>query len=390
MARTYANHHPAATSAQWSLKLLTQREHALLMGRAATGIYAALRVLVPEGAMVGIPANTCYIVLWAVLRAGCLPVLLDIDPTTGNLPPQPDTRGHALRAIIPCHMYGLPAPMRELCAWADARGIVVIEDAALALGATVDGRPAGAWGAASVVSFGAGKIVDHGVGGAVLVNDARLDAEIGKLRARMPVWDDRLIEGTNGWNALYWALHQYEERNPGLAALYPQLFALYGELAAYRVANAHWRGFTLRNLQEDRARRLALAAQYDEGLAVELAGARDGTQCIAGAQYIAPLRTLPRSDGATLWKYPLLVPADMRDDLLAHLWDAELHEATRWYPSLRVMAGALTSPSPFAEREAGGEVPHADALAARIINLPLTDDVTVRRYAEAVVTFVAI
>jgi dTDP-4-amino-4,6-dideoxygalactose transaminase len=84
-----------------------------------------------------------------------------------------------------------------------------------------------------------------------------------------------------------------------------------------------------------------------------------------------------------LWKYPLLVPADIRDDLLTHLWDAGLHEATRWYPSLRAMAGALSA-------QPAVQVPHADTLAARIINLPLTDDVTVRRYAEAVVTFVAI
>jgi dTDP-4-amino-4,6-dideoxygalactose transaminase len=380
----YRNHHLNARIAQSLLTSHTHREHAMLMGRAAAGIYAALRVLVPEGARVGIPANTCYIVLWAVLRVGCQPVLLDIDPATGNLPSQPDTRGHALHAIIPCHMYGLPAPMRDLCAWADECGIVVIEDAALALGATVDSRPAGAWGMASVVSFGAGKIVDHGVGGAVLVDDTRLAVEIGRVRAQMPAWDDRLIDLTTQWHALYWALHQYEDRNPGLAALYPQLFALYGELVAYHIPSTHWRGLaqSLHRLHDDRARRLALAAQCDAQLGID--GVERMDAIADRTRRASSLQTLIRQDGATLWKYPLLVPAGLRDDLLAHLWDAGMHEATRWYPSLRTMAEALTSPSPHAERGSGGEVPQANALAARIINLPLTDEATVQRYAEAI------
>lgn len=85
---------------------------------------------------------------------------MDVDDRTGSI--TPETLNAALddppAVIIPCHLYGLPAPMKSLLAWARARDVKVIEDAALALGGMADGRPAGAWGDAAVYSFGAGKI----------------------------------------------------------------------------------------------------------------------------------------------------------------------------------------------------------------------------------------
>jgi dTDP-4-amino-4,6-dideoxygalactose transaminase len=165
----------------------------VLVGCAATGIYAALCAFGLQGKLVGIPANTCYIVLWAVLRAGCHPVLLDIDPLTGNLPLTPQTNGERLSAIIPCHMYGLAAPIAALCKWAKAQVVIVIEDAALAYGAIADGKPAGAWGDVSVYSFGTGKIVDHGVGGAILADDIRLALEIERIITTLPEWDNLIL-----------------------------------------------------------------------------------------------------------------------------------------------------------------------------------------------------
>jgi dTDP-4-amino-4,6-dideoxyglucose len=161
------------------LRGLTVRSHALLAGRGAAGIQAVLQVLGFRDRPVLIPANTCYIVLWAVLRAGNRPYLVDVDPHTGNVTPETLTACNAdgPAAVIPCHLYGLPAPMTGILAWARERSVFVLEDAALALGATVEDRPAGAWGDASIFSFGLGKIVDAEVGGALLTDDSRLALE---------------------------------------------------------------------------------------------------------------------------------------------------------------------------------------------------------------------
>src|SRR5688572_3295194 len=112
------------------LREMTGRGHALLAGRGAAGIWAALRALDLRHQYVLLPANTCYIVLWAVLRSGNKPLLLDVDSESSVL-----SRGVQLNtlldrkigAIIPCHMYGLPAPMTDICAWAKANDIYVIE-----------------------------------------------------------------------------------------------------------------------------------------------------------------------------------------------------------------------------------------------------------------------
>jgi dTDP-4-amino-4,6-dideoxygalactose transaminase len=342
------------------LRELTGRQHALLAGRGAAGIYAALRALGLRDEYILIPANTCYIVLWAVLRSGNKPMLIDVDDS-GNvsllseLPLAPDGKRPA--AIIPCHMYGLAANMAEIVAWAKAHNLYVIEDAALALGAKVADQPAGSWGDVSIFSFGLGKIADNQLGGAVLTDDDRLAAEIAKIISDMPVWDNDRMALTNQWNALYWALHQYEAQNPGLPALYPALYELYGGLTTYQLPASYWDDLSglLRDLPENLDQRAAIAAIYDD-LSRDL-----------------PLRMLPRPEGSILWRYPLLVESG-RDDLLQYLWENGVQDATRWYPSLRYMTAALAPHIPQAP------TPVADSFGASIINLPLTDQI----YAEKI------
>lgn len=341
----------------------TGRAHALLTGRGATGIEAALRAKGLVDARVGIPANTCYIVLWAILRSGNQPVLLDVHPNTGML--TIESINQPLDALIPCHLYGLPAPMRAISEWAHANGVFLIEDAALAIGATVDGRAAGSWGDVSIFSFGQGKIVDQQLGGAVLTDDPALAEGMARWLAGLPEWDDRHVDLTNQWLALYWALHQYDDRDPRLSGFYPVLFDLYGDLVSFRLPPDDSPGLPekLKAIEVDRRRRLALAAHYDEALALE---------------------TFPRPPGATLWAYPLLVNPDIRDDLLHQLWDAGVHEAARWYPSLQPMQVALCPGFPI------NPTPVADLLASQVITLPLQPGVAaeqVNRIAVAIRNF---
>lgn len=343
------------------LRDLTGRKGALLTGRASAAIWATLRAYGFSNRPVLIPANTCYIVLWVVLHSGNIPVLVDVDPLTGNITPETlDACGiHQPAAIIPCHLYGLPAPVAAICKWAQERGAIVIEDASLAVGARIDGRPAGAWGDVSVFSFGHGKIIDIGLGGALLTDDSALLAEAKRLLGGLPLYDKPLARLSDQWLQIYWALHQFETATPGLAQVYPTLFDLYGKTALYRAPSAIWRALpdALDALTADRERRESIARVYDDRLST------------IG-------RTLPRPKGSILWRYPLLVPAAVRDDLLRCLWTSGVEDATRWYPSLHPMAAALAPdvvqpPTPAAER-----------FCAEIINLPLDASVTVERAAQ--------
>ena len=91
----------------------------------------------------------------AVLHLGAQPVFVDVDPATLTL--DPDRVAAAItprtRAIVAVHLYGLPAAMAALRALAERHGLALVEDAAQAFGATLDGRAVGGFGRAAAFSF---------------------------------------------------------------------------------------------------------------------------------------------------------------------------------------------------------------------------------------------
>jgi dTDP-4-amino-4,6-dideoxygalactose transaminase len=125
---------------------------------------------------------------------GARPVLVDVRPDDCQLDPAglEAAMSPAVRAIIVSHLHGGLARMRTLRAFADAHRVALIEDAAQATGATIDGRKAGSWGDAGVLSFGGSKLLTAGRGGALLVRDAA-------ARQRAKVW---LSRGIQEWAAL--------------------------------------------------------------------------------------------------------------------------------------------------------------------------------------------
>jgi dTDP-4-amino-4,6-dideoxygalactose transaminase len=112
-----------------------------------------------EGDEVIVPANTYIASILAITENRLKPVLVEPDETTFNL--CPDKTAAAItpntKAIMAVHLYGQMAPMRELMVLADRHKLLVLEDAAQAHGASIDGRKAGIWGHAAGFSFYPGK-----------------------------------------------------------------------------------------------------------------------------------------------------------------------------------------------------------------------------------------
>lgn len=323
---------------------LTGQAHVVLAGRGASALCAALKALDCAGHGVIIPANTCYVVLWAVLRAGAVPILADVDPLSGQMTPAAldALQVSDARAIIPTWMYGLPCDLAAIAAWGRARGLAVIADCALCL-QPPDTRLADA----VILSFGPGKPIDHGKGGALACDDPALAREVSRISAGYPLWTDERARQARQWDDLYWALHQHDADEPALAALYPALFARYGDLATFRLPADAWRGLMgrLDRISDHVQARLDQMSRY-HALLADL-----------------PLRQ-PLAGTTPLWRYPIAVPTDRRNDLLDHLWSAGHHTVTRWYPSLQPMARALAA-------QVRTATPGADHLADAVITLPL-------------------
>jgi dTDP-4-amino-4,6-dideoxygalactose transaminase len=121
-----------------------------------------------------------------IARLGARPVFVDIDPRTYNIDPSQvaDAITARTRVIMPVHLYGQCAPMDPLLDIGKRHGIPVVEDAAQAIGATDNGRPAGSMGSIGCFSFYPTKnLGGAGDGGIATTNDDELAARLRRLRA---------------------------------------------------------------------------------------------------------------------------------------------------------------------------------------------------------------
>ena len=139
---------------------------AAAVSSGSAALELALRALdVGPGHEVVVPTYACDALHHAVARCGGTPVLADADPETLGLSAKDAARrlSPRTRAVVVVHPFGLAVDLEEFL----ALGVPVVEDCAQAIGARVDGRPAGSRGALAVCSFYATKLLTTGEGGAV-------------------------------------------------------------------------------------------------------------------------------------------------------------------------------------------------------------------------------
>ena len=325
------------------------RRHVVLAGRGATALYLALRTLPGRGRRVVLPDILCASPANVTLYAGLEPLFCDVDPATGNLDPAAFARLLAahddIAAVVPVHLYGQPARIGEIARLAAARGVAVVEDAAQAVGGSLDGRPLGAWGDVSIISFGHTKTIDVGWGGAVLTDDdawhERLVAEAAQLPPPPADLDRQYAE----YRRLYYGLRALagdSERLQGLLMPLPELFRpmhLFTRPPEREAEIARcWP-----QLEDRVRRRRACAESYRRRL--EPHG----------------LQLVPLAPGGAPWRVGLLAPPGLQAPITEALRAARL-DASNWYPPLHACYAAGRAPG-------AGPFPAAVEFAGRIVNL---------------------
>jgi perosamine synthetase len=225
-------------------------EHALVVSSGTAALHLAVLALgIGPGDEVLVPAYTFPATANVVAQAGATPVLVDVDPRTMNI----DVARVAAavtprtRAVIAVHLFGRPLDWEALRE-AVGRDVLLVEDAAGALGARRRGRPCGGLGLLGCLSFHPRKIVTTGEGGAVTTSEPDVAQRIREMR-------DHGIDRRG----------DFEIASPGLN------YRLSDILCAVGVPQ-------LERLEELLAARERLAAAYSERLAgvVELPGAEEG------------------------------------------------------------------------------------------------------------------
>jgi dTDP-4-amino-4,6-dideoxygalactose transaminase len=168
---------PASEGCQTLLRELTGTD-AVLLTHSCTGALeiSALLAEVGPGDEVIMPSFTFASTANAFVLRGATPVFVDIDPDTLNVDPRrvADAITPRTRVIVAVHYGGIGCDMDVLGMLAREHGLLLVEDAAQGVGASLNGRALGAIGDLGTLSFHETKNISCGEGGALLVNDARL------------------------------------------------------------------------------------------------------------------------------------------------------------------------------------------------------------------------
>lgn len=159
------------------LQEYTGAAHAAALSSGTAAIHLALILLgVRRGDTVICQSMTFSASANPIVYQGATPVFVDSEPDTWNMSPEHLERaikdlsqqGKTPKAIIPVHLYGMPARMDAIMEIANRYGIPVIEDAAEALGSHINGTMCGSFGQFGVLSFNGNKIITTSGGGALL------------------------------------------------------------------------------------------------------------------------------------------------------------------------------------------------------------------------------
>lgn len=231
--------------------------HAIAVSSCTTALHLAVIAagVGPDDEVI-LPAFTFPATANAVLYAGGVPVLVDVEPATLNIDPRrvEDAVTPRTKAVIGVHLFGFPCDIGALRAVCGKRDLFLIEDAACAVGTRIDGRMAGGFGDVACFSLHARKVITCGEGGVLTTRNDELAERMRSLRTHGA---DRAAEAREG---------------EGLAPPAPR----YGRLGYnYRLSDIQSAvaRVQLGRLDGFVRERNELAARYDEGLA-ELPGLR--------------------------------------------------------------------------------------------------------------------
>lgn len=182
-------------------------KHGVGVANGTDALELALRACeICAGDVVFTVSHTAVATVAAIQSVGATPVLLDIDPDTYTLDPRALEQalssewGARAKAVVPVHLYGHPASMREITEISKQAGLFVVEDCAQAHGAELHGRKAGAWGEIAAFSFYPTKNLGAlGDGGMVMTDNIELANRVRQLRQYG--WQDRRISELPGRNS---------------------------------------------------------------------------------------------------------------------------------------------------------------------------------------------
>jgi dTDP-4-amino-4,6-dideoxygalactose transaminase len=299
-------------------------KHCVSVNSGCSALHLALRCLnIGPGDEVITVSMTFIATAWAISYVGARPIFVDVEPTRRTMDPAKLRAAITSRtkAIMPVHLYGMPAEMDEIGRIAAEAGIPVVEDAAQAHGARYRGKRVGQFGQIACFSFYPGKNLGaYGEGGALVTNDEGLARRAAALRDHAQV--EKYFHNEIGYNY--------------------RMDSLQGAVLSIK----------LKRLDRWNALRTQHAITYDK--------------CLTGLPCVTP--TLP-ADSECVW-HCYVIECDDRDNVRQRLRDAGIETGLQY-------------PLPVHLQKAyehlgyrSGDFPVTEALSKRCLSLPIFPSMT--------------
>ena len=307
--------------------------HALAVANGTAALHLALLAAgCGPGDEVILPSLNFVAAANAIAHTGATPVFCDISgPDDLNLDPADleAAIGPRTKAVLVLHYGGFPCDMQAVRELSEQRGLIVIEDAAHAPGATWQGRPCGGLGLVGCFSFFSNKNLPVGEGGMIVTDDDALAERLRLLRS-------------HGMTTLTW------ERHRGHAASYDVVAQGFNyRLDELRAAMGL---VQLRRLPDENARRGTISDRYRERL--------DGVNGIT-----MPFGDLEEGTTSAHHLAVALLPEGRRDDVRATLSERRIQTSVH-YPPIHLFTH-------YTELGSRRPLPRTEAVAARVVTLPL-------------------
>lgn len=308
-----------------ALSQMHERQYCLMAPRATTAITVILKALGFRGGKVVVPSVLCLNPANAILYAGLTPVYCDMDLNDFNLDIEDLEKilkaERGVRALILPHCYGQPADIEEVLKLCRRYNVILIEDAAQALGGEYKGRPLGSFGDFSVLSFGHTKILDAGSGGAILFNDKRYRSAVVKEIRALPAKAKNYEELSRAYPRTYYTFAEFFRKDAACASLYRQFPEMFRDLYIHNELNAGTLEKILKGLK---------------GLRQAVQRRRENAEFYRKVLRHPKIRHPEYKWNGVCWRYSFMITGDKQFETADLIRNKGVH-VSNWYPPVHLM-----------------------------------------------------
>lgn len=292
-------------------------ENFIFTGRASTALFAILTSIKSSKVRrILLPVNICEIIFVIVEKSGFTPVFYDVNETSGNADLN-SIKGYYTgqeNVLLVVHNFGSPLiEIEKISNWSKENNLFLIEDNCNSFGANYNQKPVGSWGDASIFSFGYAKIIENGLGGALLVKDNLLKNKL-----------EEMVESFSEYSEIHSSKNFFyqkkinEYRNKSITGIYyNNLYSEYFDFLIYKISN------------EEKQQIIGKIGLLDDVLKNRKKKA-DLYRKNINSKFVTHIDEIT---GQMYWRYNILVDVGKRD-LLINLLRENGFLVSKWYPPI--------------------------------------------------------